>query len=598
MFVRRHASAPIALACAALLALSTTAATAAPDPPPANRLASLAAEYWEGQLRADPTAATSLGDRRYDAFLTDITPAGRERDRARLAAVRERALAIPEGALGIEDRITRSMLIEVVEGQIAGLDCASHEWVVDPLGGPQVDFLNLPSIQPVSTPAQGRDMVARWRAMAPWLDAHIANLREGLARGRVATSDQVKSVLDELADLLGKSPEELSLMRPAKEAPAEWPPAERAAFERELRDAVTRDVLPAFRRYEEFLEREVQPAARPQDRVGLAHLPGGAACYRASIHRHTSLDLPPEEIHRIGLAEVARIDAAMLALGSTLFGDADLAAIHARLRGDAAMHFATRDEVEAKAVEALRRAQAAIPAWFGVLPRTPCEVVRMEAHEEEHSTIAYYREPALDGSRPGRYYVNTSAPATRPRYEAEALAFHEAIPGHHLQIAIAQELTGLPEFRKHTGCTAYVEGWGLYSEELAVEMGLYSGDLDRIGKLSFEAWRACRLVVDTGMHALGWSRQDAIDFMLAHTALAPNNVENEVDRYITWPGQALAYKLGQLEILRLREEGRQRLGARFDIRDFHDTVLRNGAVTLPTLREIVESRYEALAASN
>jgi len=213
----------------------------------------------------------------------------------------------------------------------------------------------------------------------------------------------------------------------------------------------------------------------------------------------------------------------------------------------------------------------------------------MEAHESKHSTIAYYLQPAEDGSRPGRYYLNTSAPTTRPRYEAEALAFHESVPGHHLQLAIAQELRGLPAFRRHAGTTAYFEGWGLYTERLSDEMGLYSGDLDRIGIASFDGWRASRLVVDTGIHALGWSRDRAIAFMLDHTALAPDNIANEVDRYITWPGQALAYKLGQLEILRLRAGARERLGGRFDIRAFHDAVLSQGALPLTTLATVVET---------
>jgi len=211
----------------------------------------------------------------------------------------------------------------------------------------------------------------------------------------------------------------------------------------------------------------------------------------------------------------------------------------------------------------------------------------MQPHEEQHSTIAYYREPPLDGSRPGRYYINTYAPETRPRYEAEALAFHESVPGHHLQVAIGQELEHLPAFRRHGDFTAFVEGWGLYSERLANEMGLYSGDLDRIGMLSYDAWRASRLVVDTGMHALAWSRGEAIEFMTAHTALAPNNIANEVDRYIGWPGQALAYKIGQLEIRRLRAEAEAALGASFDIRRFHDAVLSHGALPLSVLRHSV-----------
>jgi uncharacterized protein (DUF885 family) len=214
----------------------------------------------------------------------------------------------------------------------------------------------------------------------------------------------------------------------------------------------------------------------------------------------------------------------------------------------------------------------------------------MGDHEAKHGTIAYYRQPDPDGSRPGQYYINATEPETRPRYEAEALAYHESIPGHHLQIARAQEVRGLPAFRRHLGVTAFWEGWGLYAERLSDEMGLYSGDLDRIGILSFDAWRACRLVVDTGIHALGWTRQQAIDYMLANSALAPNNIANEVDRYITWPGQALAYKIGQLELLRLRADVRDRLGSAFDIRRFHDAVLENGAIGLVPLREVVTAK--------
>jgi uncharacterized protein (DUF885 family) len=242
----------------------------------------------------------------------------------------------------------------------------------------------------------------------------------------------------------------------------------------------------------------------------------------------------------------------------------------------------------AVAEASLARANAAIPGWVGRLPTAPCIVVEMGPHEAAHSTIAYYRQPAADGTRPGSYYINTTAPETRPRYEAEVLAFHEAVPGHHLQIAIAQELEGLPAFRRLDGATAFVEGWGLYSERLSEEMGLLTGDLDRFGVLSFDAWRACRLVVDTGLHALGWSRDQAIDFMVDHTALAENNIANEVDRYLAMPGQALAYKLGQRELLRLRDSARDALGPRFDIRGFHDAVLGQGAPGLRTIGRTVE----------
>ena len=275
-------------------------------------------------------------------------------------------------------------------------------------------------------------------------------------------------------------------------------------------------------------------------------------------------------------------------LGSRLLGTKDLRDTLQALRKDKDLYFGSRDEIADVARASLARANDAIGEWFGRLPKAPCEVVVMPAHEEKHSTIAYYRDPAADGSRPGQYYINTYAPETRPRYEAETLAFHEAVPGHHLQLAIMQELTDLPAFRRFNGSTAYIEGWGLYTERLSEEMGLLSSEIGRFGVLSFDAWRASRLVVDTGIHALGWTRQRAIDFMAEHTALGLNNVENEVDRYISYPGQALAYKLGQLELLRLRAEARERQGDRFDIRRFHDAVLGDGALPLPVLRQVVE----------
>jgi uncharacterized protein (DUF885 family) len=315
------------------------------------------------------------------------------------------------------------------------------------------------------------------------------------------------------------------------------------------------------------------------------------------VRYHTTLDLTPEAIHRIGLDETERIDGEFRALGDQLLGTADLPGVLARLRSDPALHFSTPREVFDVAQHTLERANAAIPAWFGRLPKAPCVVVEMGAHEAEHSTIAYYRQPAADGSRPGSYYINTTKPETRPRYEAETLAVHEAVPGHHLQIAIAQELDDLPAFRRLGGPTAYVEGWGLYTERLSVEMGLISEGVARLGVASFDAWRACRLVVDTGMHALGWSRDQAIAFMVEHTALAENNIVNEVDRYLAMPAQALAYKLGQREILRLRDRARAALGGAFDIRAFHDAVLGQGAVGLGTLGRIVDRWVDERAAT-
>jgi len=587
---RRHA--PLhALLIAALLTAPGLARSN-----PADDLAKLCDEYWQSQLKANPVMATSIGDRRYDDRLEDITPSGIAHDKLRLAGVLERARAIGEQPLAPADRLTRSALLLEVRNQLDQISCGFEDWVVDPLGGPQVEFMNLVDFTTISTPKDAKNFVARCRAMGPYLDAHVANLRSGLKRGRVASHDAVRKVLEEL-DALDRQPvEKWALLQPLGEKHADWPAADVAAFRRDLPPVARGVVRPALLRYRDLLRDEVLPRARPQEKAGLAFLPGGKDCYGKRIRIETSLDRTPEQLHQLGLDEVARIRQALSELGAKVLGTSDVAEIQRRLRSDPAMHFETAEQVESKAREALGRARAAIPKWFEVLPKAKCEVKVMGMHEAPNSTIAYYRNAPKDGSRPGYYMINTYQPETRPRYEAEALAFHESIPGHHLQISIAQELTGLPEFRKYQGVTAYVEGWGLYSERLADDMGLYSSDLDRIGMLSYDAWRACRLVVDTGMHAMGWSRQKAIDYMRENTVLAENNIENEVDRYLTWPGQALAYKCGQLEILALREEGKQRLGGRFDIKRFHDVVLRNGAVALPVLREQVEAYYAQVAA--
>ncbi len=556
---------------------------------PSPLLAQICDEYWEGTLQAGPTTATSIGDHRYDAQLEDISPAGIARERARLEAALARVRGVAEAGLTPADRVTRTALLVELENGIAAIDCHAEDWTVDPLNGPQVGFMNLPDITTIATPKHAADYVLRCRAIGPFMDQHIANLERGLAAGRVAARDHVRKVLESLDALLVSPAADWALCRPAGEARKDWPAGTAATFRRDLTAAAETVIRPAFVRYRDFLRDRVLPAARPPEKAGLSFLPGGPDCYRRQIRIQTSLDLGAEEIHRLGLEQVARFRADLAALGARALGTGDVAAIQRTLRGDTAMHFRTAAEVEAKAVEALARATAAMPKWFGILPRARCEVKVMGMHEAPHSTIAYYRQPTMDGSRPGHYMINTYRPETRPRYEAEALAFHEAIPGHHLQIAIAQELTGIPEFRRHQGTTAFVEGWALYTERLADEMGLYSSDVDRIGMLSYDAWRSCRLVVDTGLHAMGWSRQQAIDYMLENSILAPNNIVNEVDRYLAWPGQALAYKIGQLEILRLRAQAQQRLGDRFDIRAFHDAVLRNGAVALPGLREQVEA---------
>ena len=562
----------------------THAATAAASA----ELRSLADRFWDGYLAAYPTWATVIGDRRFDADLEEVSPDAIAARIRWLDDVAAAGGALEPSSLSATEQVTRQMLVDEAGGQADALRTGLHEWTVDPLSGPTVSLLDLVDYQVIRTPEEGRALIRRWRDVGRYLDQVRAGLREAAADGRVAVETPVQRQLEVLANLEREPAEQWKLAGPAAAAHDDWPDAELSRFRSDLLESVREVAVPAFRRYRETLERDIAPVARPADRPGLVHLPGGAEAYRTMIRVHTTLDLSPEELHATGLAEIERIDAEFVGLGRRVLGTTDLESTLAALRDDPRLRFETADEVFDVAKRSLARATAAMDEWFGRVPAAACVVVPIPSHSEVHQTIAYYAWPAMDGSRPGRYYINLHAPETRPRYEAEALAFHEAVPGHHLQIAVAQELPGLPAFQRMLGSTAFAEGWGLYTERLSDEMGLYSSDMDRFGILSFDAWRAGRLVVDTGMHAMGWTRREAIDFLKRHSALGESNIANEVDRYIVWPGQALAYKVGQLEIARLRRHAEERLGPRFDIKAFHDTVLGSGAVSLPVLRGLVD----------
>jgi uncharacterized protein (DUF885 family) len=566
--------------------------SAVPAPPP---LRVLADEYWNQRMEADPLEATAIGDRRFDDRVPDLSPAARDAERERLGRLRARVEAVAPGPLVPVDRVTRALLLGEIDADLARSACELGDWAVDARDGPQVGYLRLPELQPVTTVAQGRALAARWQKIGGAIDQESANLRRGLTAGKVTTRAEVKRVLAQLDELLAKRDADWPVRAPAAAPHPDWPPARRAALAEAVDRAIAQGIRPAFARYRDVLRAEILPRARDDAHPGISNVPGGVACYARLVKVHTSLELPAEEIHRIGLEELARIQAEMRRLGKQALGSGELPEIRRRLLGDPTLNFKTRAEIEKAARDALARATAAEARFLGRAPRTPCVVKPIDAFEEKDSPIAYYRPAAIDGSRPGTYYVNTWKPEMRPRYEVEALAFHESIPGHHVQIAIAQELTGLPEFRKHIGVTAFVEGWGLYAEGLADELGLYSGPLERLGMLSFSAWRAIRLVIDTGVHALGWSRERAITFMEENAALAHDNVVNEVDRYIAWPAQALAYKLGEREIRRLRALAERRLGARFDLAAFHDVLLDSGAVSLPVLRDQIEDWINARA---
>jgi uncharacterized protein (DUF885 family) len=542
-------------------------------------LAALLTDHWEWLMARWPTWATRLGDHRYDDRLEDISAAAVAADHAARARFADRAARVLRRDLSANDRVTAELFAEDLRSSLATDMCHTEQWGLSARNNPLVTLGMLAEGLDLSVPATAASHLARLKGFATYVADDADNLRAGIAAGRTPDAHSVGLVVAQLDGALAQPAPEWSVVTALAADPAA---AEQAAA------IIEESIAPGLRAYRAFLTDTLLPASRGPDRAGAWALPEGAACYAALAARETSLSRSPDEIHATGLRELEGIHAELRALGARALGTSDLAEIFDRLRTDPALRFTTEDEIEAAAAAALADAKAAIPRAFGRLPQADCGVRRIPAHEAPYTTIAYYW-PAVPGEEPGYYYVNTYAPETRPRFEARALAFHESIPGHHLQIAVAQELPALPAFRRHLGTTAFVEGWALYTERLADELGLYPSDLDRIGMLSFDAWRASRLVVDTGIHAKGWSREQAVAFMLANTPLAENNVRNEVDRYVTWPGQALAYKLGQIELRGLRREAESALGPRFSLAGFHDAVLGGGAVTLPVLRRQVEA---------
>jgi uncharacterized protein (DUF885 family) len=555
-------------------------------------LRALVAEHWEWLLRWSPTYATTLGDHRFDDRLAPRDQFSLLRYNGELTQLLTRIASLDAGKLEGADLATWMLLITGLQAAGVFARVGWYEWAVSSRGGLLDEISYLVELHPLGAPADGDHLLARLRAGVAWVDDTIANLRRGAASGRFAAREPVRRAIAQLDAQLAQPTEAWALCAPARpDEPrlAAWPADARDRFAAALRDVVDGALRPAFGRYRDFLAAEILPHGRTGADEGMHALPDGAALYRAFIDAHVGGGQSAEELHALGLAEIARTDQAIAALGASLFGAADLAATVAHLRrtDDRALYFGDRDALLAAAETALARAKAALPRWFGRVPRADCVVREMPAHEAPYTTIAYYREPHYDGSKPGEYFVNTYRPEVRPRFELEALTFHESIPGHHLQIAIAQELDDLPLFRKLGGSTAYVEGWALYTERLADEMGLYSSELDRLGMHSYDAWRASRLVVDTGLHAMGWTRAEAEAYMLAHTALTPENISNEVDRYITDPGQALAYKVGQLKMFEMRDLMQRAMRDRFDLRTFHDVILGAGAVTLPVLHLIV-----------
>ena len=557
--------------------------------PKASALQPILDDHWAMVLRESPTFATSLGVRDYDEELGDPSLAAYEAGIEERRAILARLAALDDAGLSEDDRLNRDLLMLDLRREIEGSEYGGRYMLVTNRGGPHLSLTGMPDRLPFRSEADYESYVARLGAMPAYMAAATDRLRAGLDAGWVQPCAPMAGYEDSISVHLVAEADDSVFMDPFEERPAGVSEAAFGGYERRARERVAADVLPALQSFLTFYETEYAPACREE--VGTSSMPGGEDYYAHRVRLFTTVeDATPDSVHETGLAEVARIRAEMEAIAAGEGFD-DLASFQSYLRSDPRFYPKTGEERMAVASTIAKRMDGQLVNLFTVLPRMPYDIRPIPEDIAEKTTTAYYSRPAGDGSRAGTYWLNLTKLDTRPLYELEALTLHEAVPGHHFQIALAQELD-LPNFRRYGGFTAFVEGWGLYSERLGAEVGFYDTPYTKFGQLSYEMWRACRLVVDTGMHAKGWTRQEAIDFMLANSGLSENNITTEVDRYITWPGQALAYKTGELKIRELRARAEDALGADFDVRLFHDAVLELGAVPLSVLETHIDAWIE------
>ena len=545
---------------------------------PAVEVNALADRYWEATLEQHPTTATLYGDDRFDDRLDDPSAAGRAAARALNDATIAELAEIPAPGLSVEERITHDMLRVVCElgneGDNLRMDLVG---LVDQIDGPQALLPRGVQFQPADTPARLEKLLTRLAAFEPFIAAHLDLLEEARETGMTAPRIVAERTISQAERLLAIPADQSPIVTGARLADGDDAGRARVA-------AVVRDVVnPALARYVEALRGPYLAATR--EAPGLWSAPDGVARYRMAIRTWTSLDLDPAEVHQIGLGELAALDADRLAIARA-GGFDSVAAYRAHLAAEPANQAPAKEDLVGRANDDIARALAIAPAWFGRLPVASCDVRPVEPFMERDAPPAFYYPPTIDGSRPGVYFVNTYDLPTRLLSKLAATTYHEAIPGHHFQIALEMEHPGLPAFRRLGGRmigSAYAEGWGLYSERLADEMGLYRNDAERFGMLEGQAWRAVRLIVDTGIHALGRGREWAVELLREGAGLSATDASIETDRYIVWPGQALTYKIGHREINRLRAELAARDGAAFDLRAFHDALLGHGSLALATL---------------
>ncbi|MGH7605857.1 MAG: DUF885 domain-containing protein [Gemmatimonadales bacterium] len=579
------------LLVALIASLPLSAFAQAPPVADSVKLRRLLAQHWEYTMREYPEFATAVGYPGQNARWTDYSLAAvarRERElQPSLAALRAiaRARLSPADQLNY-DLFGRNLVEAIEEARFPG-----ELMPISQLDGVQQQVPSTIAQMPATTVAEYEDIIARLRAVPVLVEQTIALLERGLAAGITPPRVPLREVPQQALNLVVDDPPTSPLLAAFTRFPAGVPAAERERLRSAAVTAYRDAVAPAFRRLHAFLAERYVPGCR--ETIALRDLPNGLAWYRARARASTTTDFTPEHIHAIGLAEVKRIRGQMDSVKAAAGFEGTFAEFVRFLRTDPRLYFTNADDLLRASRDIAKRIDPELVRLFGTLPRLPYGVAPIPSYAERSQTTAYYQPGSPDAGRAGTYFVNTYNLPARPRWEMEALTLHEAVPGHHLQIALAQELEGVPEFRRYGGYTAFVEGWALYSESLGRELGLYADPYSKFGQLTYEMWRAVRLVLDTGIHTMGWSRQQAIDYFKANTAKTEHDIIAEVDRYIVWPGQALAYKIGELKIKDLRAYAATTLGARFDVRAFHDVVLGAGAVPL----DILEGRVRAWVAS-
>lgn len=554
---------------------------------PSERLNQLLADQWEAWMRWDPLFATQCGDHRFNDRLPATGEEHYVSGREQLAAFRERLRQIDQAALPPSDRLNCEIFARMLDFETAALDYRGYRLPISKAGGFHIFFPDLYLLTPFGTIRDYENFLARLGALNRYFDESIGLMRLGMRTGFVPSRVTLEGVDKSLQAHIVDDPACSVFFKPFEQFPATISGAEREQLAASARDAITGSVVPAYRLLLQFIETEYVPGSRAS--IAAADLPDGRAFYQERICYFTTLDLSPKAVHETGQGEVRRIRAEMEAVIHKTGFKGSFREFIEFLRSDPRFYVTTPEALLEKTALVLKRMDGELPRLFKTLPRLPYGIREIPAFSAPGNTAAYYQPGSGDGSRAGVYYVNTFDLKSRPLYEIEALSLHEAVPGHHLQIALQMELGDLPNFRRFSGFTSFTEGWALYSERLGLEVGFFQDPYSDFGRLSYEMWRACRLVVDTGMHALGWTRPQAIDFMAENTSSTLLNIANEVDRYIAWPGQALAYKIGELKIRELRALAEKELGAKFNLREFHDVVLFGGAVPL----DVLENRVRA-----